>query len=192
MRRRPRALPGAATTLAGSARPEARHVGAAPVTVLIVDHTDFVRQGIASILADVPEVAVVGVAATAGEAIELGLRLRPEVILMDGNLPERGGYEATRRFAADCRSAAVIILSAFEDAEHALEAFACGANGYLSKEVNRTELVAAIHRAAAGETSVDPVLGARLLQALAAKPAIVAVRPDVLTPRELDVLQLLA
>lgn len=192
MNRRPPAASGATTAFAGSWRPDEGIAASSPIRVLIADHSDFVRQGISSILADVPEVCVVGVAATAAEAIELSLALKPGVILMDGNLPDRGGYEATRRLAANCRTSAVVMLSAFEDAEHALDAFACGAHGYLSKDVDRSELVAAIRRAAAGEISVDPVLGARLLQTLAAGASLVAARPDALTTRELDVLRLLA
>lgn len=187
-RRRPSDPSGAATASANSGRSDRSATGA-QVRVLIVDHSDLVRQGIHSVLLGEPDLEVVGVATCAAQAVALGLALKPDVVLMDGHLPDGGGYEAIRRLAD---RTAVIVLSSFEDADHALEAFACGARGYLSRDSDRTELVAAIRRAAAGETSVDPVLGARLLRALATRTSAVPPRPDGLTPRELDVLQLLA
>lgn len=174
-----------------SARAGPGRSGAPPIRVLIVDHSDLVRHGIHAVLVNEPSVAVVGEVSSAAEAIAAASRHRPDVVLMDSALPDRGGYDATCVIRQECPATAIVMLSSFEDASHALDAFASGANGYLSRDVSEAELVAAIHRAATGETSVEPVLGARLLQALAATPPSTSL-PDALTPRELDVLRLLA
>lgn len=165
--------------------------GEPAIRVLVVDHSDLVRSGIRAVLVDQPTVTVIGEVADAAEAVAAAARDRPDVVLMDGGLPARGGYEATAIIRRECPATAIVMLSSLEDAGHALDAFARGAHGYLSRDVSQSELVAAIHRAAAGETSVDPVLGARLLQALAARSPATSL-PDGLTRRELDVLRLLA
>lgn len=161
------------------------------IRVLIVDHSDLVRSGIRAVLGNEATVNVIGEVADAAAAVDAAARDRPDVVLMDGGLPARGGYVATATIRRACPATAIVMLSSLEDASHALDAFASGAQGYLSRDVNQSDLVAAIQRAAAGETSVDPVLGARLLRALAARsPA--ANLPEALTRRELDVLRLLA
>jgi DNA-binding NarL/FixJ family response regulator len=164
------------------------------VRVLIVDHSDLVRYGIRAILADLPRIDVVGQVATAADAIQAVIDLRPDVVLMDSGLPDQGGYTATTEIVARAGALAIVMLSSFDDAEHALQAFACGANAYISKNTTQAELLATILRTVAGETSVDPILGAKLLQALArsAGAPLITSQPDALTPRELDVLRLLA
>ncbi|GAC1666448.1 MAG: response regulator transcription factor [Candidatus Limnocylindrales bacterium] len=162
------------------------------IRVLVVDHSDVVRRGLREILAEEPSLEVVGTLASGAEAVAACRSLDPDVLIMDAALPDRGGYEASRRIRAESSRPAIVMLSSFDDASHALDAFASGANGYLSKDVSRADLVATIHRAATGETSVDPILGARLLQALAGPSSPTANTPDCLTPRELDVLRLLA
>lgn len=177
----------------GSGRPDGRAT-ASSVRVLIIDHSDLVRYGLRAVLADLPQVSVVGQVATAADAIRAVTELRPDVVLMDAGLPDQGGYTATTRIAAGTNAPAIVMLSSFDDAEHALRAFACGANAYISTDTTQAELLATILRTVRGETSVDPILGAKLLQALArsaAAPSITS-QPDALTPRELDVLRLLA
>lgn len=169
----------------------AGQAGVPAIRVLIVDHSDLVRNGIRAVLVNQPTVTVIGEVADAAEAVAAAARDRPDVVLMDGGLPARGGYVATAIIRRECPATAIIMLSSLEDASHALDAFASGAQGYLSRDVNQSDLVAAIHRAAAGETSVDPVLGARLLRELAASSPATSL-PEALTRRELDVLRLLA
>jgi DNA-binding NarL/FixJ family response regulator len=180
-----------------SAGTDRRRLPPDPVRVFIVDHSELVRVGIEAILADQPWIDVVGAAATAAGAHETLVSVRPNVVLVDADLPDDGARELLRSThdrptGSGGHSPAVVVVASSPQADRALDAFAMGACGYLAKDVSADALLDAIRRAAAGEVSVDPVLGAHLLQALAATGTAVLPSPDALTPRELEVLRLLA
>jgi DNA-binding NarL/FixJ family response regulator len=160
--------------------------------VLIVDHSELVRVGMKAVLSDLPSLDVVGAVATAEEALRAARELQPRVVLVDAELPDEGTYKVVRAIRQSGGPVSVVVISSAPEAQRALIAFESGASGYLSKDVTRDALFDAIRRAASGEVSVDPVLGAHLLQALAASGSTVMPGPDALTARELDVLRLLA
>jgi DNA-binding NarL/FixJ family response regulator len=140
------------------------------------------------ILAD--EVEVVGDAAGGEEAVRLAAALRPDVVLMDLQMPGLDGIEATRRIRAANPNAAVLILTTFGDDERVRDALQAGAIGYLLKDVLKDELLRAIRAAARGMPTLDP-RAQRLLMRQVSDPAPVSPFA-ALTPRELDVLRLVA
>ena len=169
------------------------HPSGAKVRVLIVDHSELVRRGIRSLLGEVQAITVVGVASSMSEALDLVRTRRPNVVLLDAGLTADSSFAATSAIVNDPTSnARVIMLSNSPDVEHALGAFAAGVSGYVSRDLCLDEMLAAIDRARRGETSVDPILGARLLLAVSRGPVWPANRPEPLTARESDVIRLLA
>jgi DNA-binding NarL/FixJ family response regulator len=176
-----------------------------PVRVLVVDDQRLIRDGITSLLAIQPGVAVVGAAADGREAVEAARGLAPDVILMDVRMPGMDGVEAVavlRREAPSCR---VIMLTTFDDEEYVIEALAAGAVGYLLKDLPAGELASAVRLAHAGVAQLDAAVARRLAATLSrpadAPPpdrpstpdgAAPAAPGEALTSRELDVLRLVA
>lgn len=156
------------------------------IAVLLVDDHTVLRHGLRLILQEDPDVLVVGEAASGAEAVRFALDLRPDVILMDIGLPDMTGVEAVRRIRLAWSEAQVLMLTVSDRNEDLLAAFKAGARGYLLKSVESKEVLAAVHRTAAGETILPPDLAARLVQELAEPEA------EPLTGREQDVLRRLA
>jgi DNA-binding NarL/FixJ family response regulator len=156
--------------------------------VLAEDHP-VVRMGLERMLANESDIAVVGAAANGFEAVELAERLRPDVVLMDLSMPGMGGVDATRAIvAAHDGAVKVVVLTSFAGRDDILAALDAGASGYMLKDAEPEELLAAVRAAARGEAPLAPraareVLAARVQQ----KP------PSAdLSPREQDVLRLVA
>ncbi|GGV00274.1 response regulator [Streptomyces spectabilis] len=166
-----------------------------PLTVLIADDQPLVRRGLALIFHADPGVSVVGEAGDGREAVDLALRLRPDVVLMDIRMPRLDGVEATAALAAELPDCRVLALSTFDMDEYVVGALRAGAAGFLPKDVSPEELVAAVHTVSRGEAAVAPRLLTRLISAYVTTPAPRAatprVRPD-LTSRETDVWALIA
>lgn len=154
------------------------------INVLIVDDHAVLRHGLRLILQEDPDLVVVGEAAAGAEAVTQALSLAPDVVLMDIELPDMSGIEATRRIRATCPQTRILILTVSDRNEDLLGAFKAGARGYLLKHMESKEVLAAIHRVAAGEAILPPNLAARLLNELA-EPGPT---PEDLTDRERDVL----
>jgi DNA-binding NarL/FixJ family response regulator len=155
------------------------------IRVVIADDHAVVRAGLEELLRSTEGIEVVGAAADGDEAVRLAREQAPDVILMDLVMPGVDGIEATRRLVAANNEAAVVVLTSFSDRERILQALDAGAIGYVLKDAEPHELVAAIHAAARGESPLDPkaasaVLGARRERA----PA------EALTEREREVLAL--
>jgi two-component system, NarL family, response regulator LiaR len=166
-----------------------RHRG--PVRVLIADDHQVVREGLRMILSEEREtIEIVGEAADGHEAVREAERLKPDVVLMDLLMPGLDGVAATERLRAGGTGPRVLILTTYADDERVRAAIRAGATGYLLKDVLRTQLVQAIHAAALGVPTLDPRAQQHLMRQVASPPA-----PSPfagLTPRELDVLRLVA
>src|SRR5919197_4087972 len=161
------------------------------IRVLIADDHTVVRQGLRMFLELQADVEVVGEAADGEEAVEAAQRLEPDVVLMDLVMPGTDGVEAIRRLREHGVAARVIVLTSFVDDDKLFPAVRAGAAGYLLKDVQPQELVAAIRAVHAGESLLHPAAAARLMAQVASDGA----RTDpasLLTPREREVLALLA
>jgi DNA-binding NarL/FixJ family response regulator len=162
-----------------------------PIRVLLADDQRVVREGLAMLLGLLPGIEVVGTAADGEEAVRLAAARAPDVVLMDLRMPRVDGVEATRRIADVRPQARVIALTTYADEPTVLNALRAGARGYLTKDAGAEEIEAAIMAVARGEAALDPAVQAHVLAGLAeagGEPAL----PDGLTPREAEVLTLIA
>ncbi len=157
------------------------------IRVLVVDDHAVVREGLRGFLELQDGIEVAGEAADGNEAVEEAERLAPDVILMDLVMPNLDGLAAMRMLRERQPTARVIVLTSFFDDEQLMPALRAGAAGYLLKNAPPQELARAVRAAHAGEAVLDPVVAARLIEALAghAEPL------DQLTPREREVLVLI-
>jgi DNA-binding NarL/FixJ family response regulator len=154
--------------------------------VLLVDDHRLVRAGLAALLAGTDGIDVVGEAADGRQAVELAGELLPDVVLMDLSMPVLDGVEATRQILERAPSTHVVVLTSFADHHRVSEAVAAGAVGYLLKDCDPRDVVAAVRSAAEGNAPIDP----RVARALLPTPS--ARRDEGLSARELQVLRLLA
>lgn len=161
-------------------------VATAPSVVLVEDHR-LVREGTRELLERDPSIHVVGEAATAAEAVNLALELRPTVMLVDVQLEDTSGIELIHRLGRELPDVRCIVLSAFDDYVYITEAFEAGACGYLLKTVGAAELTGAVHAVAAGARVTDERVSKRLMGRWHRERPLL----ERLTPRETDVLQLL-
>jgi DNA-binding NarL/FixJ family response regulator len=164
-------------------------VSGSKIRVLLVDDHEVVRLGLMTLMQDRPDLAVVGEAGSAAEALRLVEQLRPDVVLMDIRMPGEGGLEATRQIAARFPATKVVMLTSYADDELVVRAIRAGAVGYVLKQVGNEELLRAIAAAARGEALLDPTTTARLLARVrvAEQKAEEEAFRD-LSERELDVL----
>jgi DNA-binding NarL/FixJ family response regulator len=162
--------------------------------VLIVDDHPVFRDGLAGLLATVPEVEVVGAAGTAEEALAALQATQPDVVLMDINLPGASGVEATRRASQVAPSTAVLMVTMVDDDDSVFAALAAGARGYVLKGASGQEITAALRTVAAGGAVFGAGVASRLLaRTPPARPAGPAPPAhEELTGREREVLDLLA
>jgi len=160
------------------------------IRVGLCDDHAVVRSGLRRIVADEPDLEVVGEAGTAEEAVSLARAERPDVFVMDLGLPGASGIDATRRVVEVSPQTAVLVLTVHDDVGYLRKAFDAGARGYLVKDAADVELVLAIRQVAAGHEYVHPRLGAALLGPVAA--AHVGGPGGELSERELEVLRLVA
>jgi DNA-binding NarL/FixJ family response regulator len=161
--------------------------------VLIADDHPLFRDGLRSLL-EARGIDVVGEATNGREAVEQTRRLRPEVVLMDLNMPELGGLAATRLISAEQPEAKVVVLTASEDDSDLFEAIKSGAQGYLFKNLASDAFFRLLEGVARGEPALTPGLARKLLGEFARPPAPAAPAvegPQALTEREREVLDLL-
>ena len=154
-----------------------------PIRLLIVDDHVMIRLGLAALMADEPDIGIVGEASTAAEAIHLFDKLLPDVVLMDGILPDLHGVDATRAILAKHPQAKIILVSINESAEDIHRAFEAGAVGYVPKSRNREVIIRSIRSVASCGRFLEP----ELIRRLAARSAT-----NMLSQRETDVLRLVA
>jgi DNA-binding NarL/FixJ family response regulator len=163
---------------------------------MIVDDQVMVRVGLAAIVGSQPDLEVVGEAGDGAAGLALAERVAPDVVLMDVRMPGVDGLTATARLTAGPRPPKVLVLTTFHQDAYVFQALRAGASGFLLKDAEPAELVAAIRTVAAGEAMLSPAVTRRLIDAFATgavTPAPAAdPRLDALTPRERDVLVHLA
>jgi DNA-binding NarL/FixJ family response regulator len=161
------------------------------IRVVIADDHPVVRDGLSALLASVPSVTVAGVAATGREAVRAAVTLRPDVLIMDIQMPELTGVAAAGEIARAAPGVAVLMLTMFDDDDSVFAAMRAGARGYVLKGAQQDEIVRAIHAVAAGEAIFGPAIARRVLGLVCAPAASSVPFPD-LTSREREVLDLIA
>src|SRR5215210_2315087 len=175
-----------------------------PARIAIVDDHDLAREGLQDMLADEPDIEVVGEAANGREALAICSRVRPDLVLMDVRMPQMDGLEATRAIKQEYPKISVLILTMHENPDYLLEALRAGAAGYVLKDAPQDEVATAVRQVLAGESPLNPELAARLLRRLAVEEgergALSRVSregrreglyTEPLTPREQEVLGLM-
>ncbi len=177
-------IPARAVSLAGA---RSERTGRVVATVLIVDDHRIVREGLRQFVAEVPGVERVVTAASGEEALARYEAERPDLVLMDIQMPGLGGLEATRRLVQRYPQATVLVLTAADDRENVATAVANGARGYLHKDVSHEELCAAVATALTGQDLLAPSMRRALESTMVATKAVDP--STALTERELQVLR---
>ncbi len=161
------------------------------VRVLVADDHPVFRYGMRAILSSKPDVDLVGEAEDGNEAVALALELKPDVILMDLNMPGTDGIEATRRILAELPETGILVLTMIEEDDSVFAAMRAGARGYLLKGADGEETIRAIHAVAGGEAILGPAIAGRLTGYFAGGNDAARPFPE-LTERERDILALIA
>jgi DNA-binding NarL/FixJ family response regulator len=156
------------------------------VRLLVVDDHPVVRDGIVGMVSSDPGVEVVGEASDGAEAVRLARALDADVVLMDLRMPGTDGVAAIRELTALGHPARVVVLTTYDADADVLPAIEAGATGYLLKDATRDELLRAVHAAAAGHAVLAPTVATRLVGRVRAP------EPGLLSPRELEILALVA
>jgi DNA-binding NarL/FixJ family response regulator len=164
------------------------------IRILIADDQELVRTGFRVVLDAEPDLEVVGEAADGRAAVEAAGNLQPDVVLMDIRMPNLDGIEATRRLATRTGSPRILILTTFDLDDYVYEALRAGASGFLLKDARAEELRQAVRMVAAGDALLSPAITRRLIESYTRRPPPAAQPAPLaeLTPRELDVLKLVA
>ncbi|MEM7482913.1 MAG: response regulator transcription factor [Acidobacteriota bacterium] len=161
-----------------------------PITLLIVDDHEIVREGLRTLFGEFDDLEVVGEAANGREALELVAAQDPDVVLLDLVMPEMDGLETLAEFRRRDVRAGVLVLSSFVEDHQVRQAIEAGALGYLLKDASKGDLVRAIRGARAGRPALHPEAQRILMQRVQAPPEPSPI--DDLTPREKSVLELIA
>ncbi|MEU0126465.1 MULTISPECIES: response regulator transcription factor [unclassified Streptomyces] len=168
--------------------------GGDPTRVFVLDDHEVVRCGLRDLLDSEPDLEVVGEAATARQAVARGPALRPDVAVLDVRLPEGDGITVCRELRSRLPDLACLMLTSFDEEDALLDSIMAGAAGYVLKEINGTDLVAAVRTVATGQSMLDPATTAQLMRSLrspAPAPSEGDVRLSALTERERAVLDLI-
>jgi DNA-binding NarL/FixJ family response regulator len=159
--------------------------------LVLVDDQALMREAFRTIL-ESHDIDIVGEAADGDDAVEVVRRTRPDVVLMDVRMPGRDGIDATAELRRTDPDIPVLILTTFDDDEGLYGALSAGARGFLLKNTDVDQLVAGVHRVAAGESVLDPAVTARVIARVGTPSPAPDPRVDELTEREKDVLALLS
>ena len=169
-----------------------------PIRILLADDHVILRQGTAELLRKEADIEVIGEADDGRQAIDLALRLRPDIVVMDVRMPVLSGIEATRRIREAMPKVQVLVLTAYDDDQYIFSLLQAGASGYLLKTAPMNELVKAIRLVGSGESPLDPSIARKVVVRMAGAQAsgissgeeASPIQP--LTSREQEVLQLLS
>ncbi|HEX2913766.1 MAG TPA: response regulator transcription factor [Chloroflexia bacterium] len=161
-----------------------------PIKIVLADDHTIVRDGVAHLLNAEPDFQVVGSAGDGQEAIEMVCHLKPDVVLMDLQMPNLDGVTAIKRIRAEDEQIKIIILTTYDTDEYILEGIRAGAKGYLLKDVPKEELFRSIRLVNRGQSLMQPSLTARVFNLLAQRESKES--DASLTERELEVIRLIA
>ncbi|HYZ92493.1 MAG TPA: response regulator transcription factor [Actinomycetota bacterium] len=164
------------------------------IRVLVADDHALFRQALRAVLAEEPDLELVGEAGDGTEAVTLAAELAPDVVLMDVRMPKLAGIDAARQIATELPAAKIVMLTVSDDEADLFEAIKAGASGYLLKEVDPSEIAQAVRQIHAGHSLLSPVVASKLVSEFAAiskRAEEKATRPNI-TGRELEVLQFAA
>ena len=167
----------------------------ANIRVLLVDDHALFREGLGMIIASQSDMIIVGEASDGMEGVIKAIELKPDLILMDIQMPDMDGIEATKRIKQAVPSATIVMLTVRDDEEKLFEAIKNGAQGYLLKKMNSTELLSMTRRALAGEVAIPARLAGQMLEEFRRLSRIEPQEEEnlaQLSPRELEVLKLVA
>lgn len=159
------------------------------IRVLLADDHRMFRQGLRELLERQPAIEVVGEAATGPEVLAAVDALRPDIVLLDIQMPGLNGVEVAKRLAARHPAVKLIMLTMYREDQHLIESIRAGARGYLLKDADAEELVAVIERVARGEAVLDPTLVGGVFAAVRGETRLPG---GTLTDRELEIVRLLA
>lgn len=167
------------------------------IRVLIADDQPMVRAGLTMLLSAEDDIEVIGEAATGEAALREVAASEPDVVLMDLRMPGIGGVEATRTIVADRMDhpdaiSRVLVITTFDDDETVYAALRAGASGFMLKHASPTEVADAVRRVAAGDVWLDPSVAGRVVDSLRPPRPSAAAVADLLTPREQEILRLMA
>jgi two-component system response regulator NreC len=162
------------------------------IRILIVDDHGVLRAGLRALLSAEPDLEVVGEAAAGDQGFSMADELQPDVVLLDISLPDLSGIEITRRLKERLPEVRVLILTFHEDESLLQEAIKAGAAGYIVKRAAESELIDAIRAVWRGDLYVHPIMTRALLKDLAPAPVSAKTPGEALTPREIEVLRLIA
>jgi DNA-binding NarL/FixJ family response regulator len=163
------------------------------VRLVLADDQPLVRAGLGMVIADAPDLEIVGEAGTGTEAVRLVREVRPDVVVMDIRMPGMDGIEATRLITTGPGATRVVVLTTFDDDDYVYGALRAGASGFLVKDMALDDILAAVRVVAAGDGLIAPGVTRRLIKEFAARPAATPPRRAELggiTDREREVLTL--
>ena len=162
------------------------------LTVLIADDHPLFRKGLRALLGGQPALRLIGEAASGPDAVRLATELRPDVILMDLQMPGGDGLTAIRQIVAARPGSRILVVTMFEDDDSVFAAMRAGARGYVLKDMDDDEIARAILAVGHGEAIFSPALAARMMTFFAARPTAAATAFPELTESERSVLRLMA
>ncbi|MFD9353443.1 response regulator [Streptomyces sp. NPDC060031] len=169
-----------------------------PVRVVLADDQPLVRSGLRMIMAEHPDLEVVGEAGTGAEAVQLVREVSPDVVVMDIRMPGMDGIEATRQITAGTETTRVLVLTTFDEDDHVYGALRAGASGFAVKDMALDDILAAIRVVAAGDALLAPGVTRRLIADFVERPAGPGAAPgrsprpvEGITEREREVLTLI-
>ncbi len=160
--------------------------------LLVAEDHPLFRRGVISLLSAVEDFEVVGEVATGREAVERAEDLQPDVVLMDLQMPDGGGIEATREISRGSPNVRVLVVTLFEDDDSVFMALRAGARGYVLKDADEDELVRAVRSVGLGEAIFSPAVATRVLAYFATPRPVMPQAFPTLTDREREILDLIA
>jgi DNA-binding NarL/FixJ family response regulator len=171
---------------------EIKGVIAAPIRVLFADDHPLIRQGMEIALSAQEDISLEAAATNGQEAVALAKQIHPDVIIMDLQMPVMDGITAIREIMLDDPTSRIIVLTSFPDDDSVFEAIKAGAKGFLLKDMDPSELIAAIHAVYNDEVALHPLVARKLMKEIKEPQQMRPGKGEMLTPREIEILQYLA